>query len=439
MANPRHAEYWRLAGVAATGLTLGAILGAPGWGLALALALYLAYFLRNLARLQHWLSHSHSSDPPEASALWGEVFNHIYQLQSRNKRQKRKLASALSRFQQVATALPDATIILRESGEIEWCNDAAKRLLGLRTPQDIGNHITNLIRHPAFFHYLNHEDFSEPLDIPSPVDNDIALAIRVIPYGKSQRLILARDMTRIQRLEQTRRVFVANVSHELRTPLTVINGYLEALGDSDTPTPDTWRKPLQHMRQQALRMTRIVEELLSLSRLETKPPPGLEKAVAVPALLADLKEQAPILSGDKQHMLRFEIDNELWLKGAADELASAFSNLLSNAIRYTPAGGTITVRWYQDDRGAHFEVQDTGVGIAEEDIPRLTERFYRVDIARSRATGGTGLGLAIVKHVVNRHGGQLHIISKLGQGSTFTCHFPRQLIAHAPEKTAALS
>ncbi len=439
MASGRGTEYWRLAGIALPALLLGALLGMPGWGLALGLLAYLVYHLRNLARLRDWLSNHHQAEPPEAGGLWGEVFNHIHHLQQRNKKQKRKLANALSRFQQVATALPDATIILRETGEIEWCNEAAKRLLGLRTPQDIGNHITNLIRTPAFFHYLNHEDFSEPLEMPSPVNSEVNLAIRVIPYGRSLRLMLARDMTRVQRLEQTRRVFVANVSHELRTPLTVINGYLESLAGSDEEALRPWRKPLQQMQQQARRMARIVDELLSLSRLETRPPPLLEKAVAVPALLANLKEEARILSGERQHDIRFEVDEGLWLKGAADELESAFSNLLSNAIRYTPDGGRIEVRWYQDDVGAHFEVQDSGVGIASEDIPRLTERFYRVDIARSRATGGTGLGLAIVKHVVNRHGASLRIESTVGQGSLFACDFPARLASRAEAKAAALS
>ncbi|MBI5462228.1 MAG: phosphate regulon sensor histidine kinase PhoR, partial [Gammaproteobacteria bacterium] len=262
------------------------------------------------------------------------------------------------------------------------------------------------------------------IQLPAPANQQLTLSLRLIPYATDQRLLVARDITRIQQLERMRRDFVANVSHELRTPLTVVAGYLETLLDDDSDeAARRWHKMLKSMYEQSHRMQGIVEDLLMLSRLETQAQPEQHQPVAVPGLLAQVREDAQRLSGEQGHQIALEADAELWLHGTESELRSLFSNLAFNAVRYTPAGGRIRMRWYADAQGAHFAIQDTGIGIAAHHIPRLTERFYRVDIGRSRGSGGTGLGLAIVKHVLLRHDGQLEVESQPGQGSTFRCDF----------------
>jgi two-component system phosphate regulon sensor histidine kinase PhoR len=267
------------------------------------------------------------------------------------------------------------------------------------------------------------------VEFPSPVDDHQLLSARIVPYGKKQRLLLATDISRVRRLEQMRRDFVANVSHELRTPLTVITGYLETLLDSDDAALDCWRQPLRGMQQQSSRMLHIIEDLLMLTRLESPKERSPRRPVAVPELLADIAEDALALSGEQGHRIEMSVDPQLWLLGCEKELRSAFSNLVFNAVRYTPAEGQIEIRWFADDSGLHLAVKDNGEGIAPQHLPRLTERFYRVNRDRSRGSGGTGLGLSIVKHVVNHHGGQLRIASELGVGSLFTCDFPWELRA----------
>jgi len=250
------------------------------------------------------------------------------------------------------------------------------------------------------------------------------VSLQIVPFGVRLKLVMARDITRLHRLEQMRRVFVANVSHELRTPVTVLSGYIETLRDMDYVRPEDLKKHLGTMHEQALRMQRLVDDLLMLSRLETAPPNRKEEVVDVPALLVGLKEQADVLSGDARHKITLDAAPNLQLRGSRDELHSAFMNLVNNALRYTPSGGAIQLRWHGDGDGAKFSVTDSGEGIAAQHLPHLTERFYRVDSARSRASGGTGLGLSIVKHVLLRHNAQLDIQSELGRGSTFTCEFP---------------
>jgi len=272
------------------------------------------------------------------------------------------------------------------------------------------------------------------VEIPSPVDDKVHLSVQVIIYGDNQRLLIARDVTRLRRLEAMRRDFVANVSHELRTPVTVLVGYLETL-EEDAECARRWARPLALMREQATRMRRIVDDLLMLSRLETEDAghhPRARQPVDVPALLGRIVEEARALSGPRGHRIGLEAERGLGLAGSEGELASAFTNLLANAVQYTPEGGEIRVRWWSDAAGAHLAVSDTGIGIAPEHIPRLTERFYRVDVARSRATGGTGLGLAIVKHVLQRHDARLHIESEPGRGSTFRCDFPPERLVRLP-------
>ena len=425
MSNPWIEELWRTLAIAAVSLFIGWLVDAVALALLLGLGVYAGWHMRQVYRLERWLRYGKHFHPPEARGIWEEIFQLIYRLQQRNRKRKRKLGGMLNRFQQATAALPDATVVLTDGEHIEWWNDAAEQLLGLRYPRDVGQHVGNLIRNPAFVAYLHSKDFDSPIQMPAPVNPQITLSVRLISYANDQRLLVARDVTRIQQLERMRRDFVANVSHELRTPLTVVAGYLETLLDeaADDPAARQWLCTLTSMHEQSRRMQGIVEDLLMLSRLESQAQPDQPAPVAVPGLLAQVREDAQRLSGDQAHDITLEADPELWLLGSESELRSLFSNLAFNAVRYTPAGGHIDLRWYGDAEGAHFAIRDTGIGIAAHHIPRLTERFYRVDIGRSRGSGGTGLGLAIVKHVLLRHDGQLDVDSEPGKGSTFICTF----------------
>ncbi|MEN8215781.1 MAG: phosphate regulon sensor histidine kinase PhoR [Pseudomonadota bacterium] len=415
-------EFWRLLGLIVGMLFIGFLTGQIVLFLFIAILIYLSWHLFNLYRLEHWFTHSKKIYPPEAVGIWGEVFYHFYRLQQRNRKRKRKLSAMLKRFKKSTAAMPDAAVVLGQNFEIEWLNKAAHRLLGLQSPQDIGKPITNFIRSPAFSQYLANDDEKSAINLASPTDPNIILRMHIVPYAGNQHLLLARDVTQIHLLEQIRRDFIANVSHELRTPLTVINGFIETMRGEDCPKE--WERPLLLMAQQTARMCNIIEDLLLLSRLESAPAMEMTQPIVVADMLKSICEEAQILSGEKNHHISLDADKNLSLNGYAQELRSAFSNLVFNAVRYTPAGGSIKLRWYQDKKGRHFEVRDTGEGIAPEHLPRLTERFYRVDVGRSRSQGGTGLGLAIVKHVLNRHQGELRIESTVGEGSTFWCDFP---------------
>lgn len=428
--NPWIPELWRLLWSFLAATLLGAVLGSfvLGWGVGL--ALYLGYHIGQLRHLVNWLRSGKTRNIPEAGGIWGEVFHYIYQRQRKHQQRKRQLEEILERFNEATSALPDATVVIGRKDEILWFNEAAAGLLGLHSSQDKGQPIDNLLRHPDFIAYLNQKDHGgEVLRIPSPVDDSLTLSIHLIDYGRDQRLLVARDISQQQRLDQMRRDFVANVSHELRTPLTVVSGFLETLMDSGDECAARWQRSLDLMHQQATRMQHLVADLLMLSRLETDRSSPPRELVEVPALLAAIREDAQLLSGDKAHHLTLEAEPALRLYGAERELHSAFSNIVGNAVRYTPAGGEIHIRWWSDSGGAHFSVSDSGIGIPAEHIPRLTERFYRVDTGRSREVGGTGLGLAIVKHVLTRHNARLRIDSRPGKGSTFTIDFPAQRIA----------
>ncbi len=423
-------EFWRVVGLLFIALPVGLVTGHVGAALVLAILGYLIYHLYQLRNLERWLR-SKGRATPEVQGVWGDVYYQLYRLQRRNRRRKKKLAAMLGRFRESTAAMPDATVVLDQDGLIEWWNDAAVKAFGLKQPHDVGLPLTNLVRHPDLLRYLESGTFSESLVIPSPVDERASLSIRIIPYGNNQRLLVARDITRLQLLEQMRRDFIANVSHELRTPLTVISGYLETLQDANDDCAREWAGSLSAMEQQAARMQQIVTDLLLLSRLETESVPSDRQPVDVPALLGMLREDAEVLSRNS-HTIELDAQSGLWLLGSRTELRSAFSNLIYNAVRYTPAGGRIQIRWYSDDEGAHFEVADSGIGIAAQHIPRLTERFYRVDVGRSREAGGTGLGLAIVKHVLMRHDARLSVSSEPGVGSVFACHFlPEQIAQEA--------
>ncbi|MFQ5644923.1 MAG: phosphate regulon sensor histidine kinase PhoR [Thiogranum sp.] len=426
MSNPWHREFWRISGLIVAGLVLGALLGNIALGLFVVLAGYLGWHLYNVYLLICWLREGRKFRPPEASGIWDDVFEHIYRLQQRNRKRKRELRRMLKRFHKITVALPDATIELRPgSDQIEWWNSAAARYLGFEYPRDSGQRISNLIRHPVFIQYLHEGDYEQAVEIPSPVDESITLRIRVIPYSGNRRLVVARDMTRMQQLERMRQDFVANVSHEMRTPLTVISGYLETLTDMQKVSGE-FADRLNSMRQQAERMNRIVDDLMLLSKLENEVLQPDPQAVPVAALIDALADQARELSAGAGHIITLDVDPTLCIKGSESELYSAFSNLVFNAVRYTPEQGHITIRWALSGDEPLFSVEDSGVGIAPHHIPRLTERFYRIDTGRSRASGGTGLGLAIVKHVLLRHDAGLEISSEPGEGSCFHCRFPAQ-------------
>ncbi len=426
------AELWRIGLSLLAALLIGLLMGYALLLICLVLALFLFVHLRALYRLDARLRHSKSYNPPDVDGVWGEVYYLFYRSQQRQRKRKKLLVSYLNRFKMMTKAMPDATVVLRHGSEIEWFNEAAQRQLGLRHPQDLTQRIDNLIRLPSFVAFLRNQNNSEPLEIASPDHEGMMLSIVVIPYGNDRRLLVARDVSQLHRLEETRRDFVANASHELRTPLTVINGYLETMADSPSDLAKTqWDSPVKVMYEQSLRMTSIVDDLLMLSRLETSPREIHREVVDIPSLIRLVAEEGRVLSGDKKHAISVEVDDSVRLRGNQPQLYSVFTNLIFNAVHYTPAGGAIVIRWYLTESGACFEVEDSGVGIAPQHIFRLTERFYRVDVGRSRDAGGTGLGLAIVKHILDHHDGHLTIESTVGKGSVFRSRFPLSLVQEA--------
>ncbi|NMY75093.1 phosphate regulon sensor histidine kinase PhoR [Pseudomonas sp. WS 5071] len=406
-------------------LLVGLVTGYYGWSLAAGVALYLGWTLKQLLRLHDWLrNHQPDEAPPDGYGLWGEVFDSIYHLQRRDQRVRGRLQAVIDRVQESTAALKDAVVMLDSDGNLEWWNRAAETLLGLKTPQDSGQPVTNLVRHPRFKEYFEQDSYAEPLDIPSPVNDHLRIQLYITRYGNNEHLMLVRDVTRLHQLEQMRKDFIANVSHELRTPLTVICGYLETLLDNVDDVNPRWKRPLSQMQQQGERMQTLLNDLLLLAKLEATDYPSDNQPVPIDSLLRTIKNDAQALSGQRNQTITLDVEADIALKGSETELRSAFSNLIFNAVKYTQDGGSIRIRWWADGSGAHLSVQDSGVGIDNKHLPRLTERFYRVDSSRNASTGGTGLGLAIVKHVLLRHRARLEISSVLGHGSTFTCHFP---------------
>ena len=394
-------------------------------GYAASVTAYLAIQLRNLRALRQWLEAPKHVELHEPGGIWGEVFEKLLDIQKRNRKRKKKLAAIVAEFQASTAALPDGAVVLGERSEIVWFNKAAQALLGLRGQVDVGIRIPNLIRHPDFAKYLEDDDYDGEVEVASPVNRGARISLKVIPYGNDQRLMIVRDVSELRRLETARRDFVANASHELRTPLTVLRGYLDMLepeARAETSPLAPWKMPINEMRNQAARMESLIRDMLKLAKLESDAD-SKQESLNVPIILDRVVEEARAMS-QGNHSIEAEIARDVLLFGRETELQSIFSNLVSNAIRYTPRQGTIALRWFQDEEGAHFSVTDTGIGISEDDIPRLTERFYRVDVGRSQASGGTGLGLSIVKHALQRHEGWLEIKSKSGAGSSFICHFP---------------
>lgn len=406
--------------------------GYPGWSIALVSVTYSFWMLFRARDLVRWLRSGSDADAPEGSGLWGALYDHLFQQQKQQRQQINHLHSIIARAQQSTNAIRDAVIVVDRYGNLEWWNEAGSHWLGLKTSTDQGQPITNLLRDPRFVRFFNRGQFDSTLEIPAVLHPGVVLQYQVTTFGDGERLLVVRDVTRLHNLEQMRKDFVANVSHELRTPLTVIKGYLETFLDVMGENNPQLKRGLGQMQLQAQRMEMLVNDLLLLSRLETENTTQPMKPVQVGRLLKQVFGDAQALNGDKRHDIRLDLDENLAIFGDENELRSAFSNLVVNAVKYTPDQGNILIRWWADQDGAHMAVQDDGVGIDAKHIPRLTERFYRADQSRHAKTGGTGLGLAIVKHVLIHHGAHLSIDSTPGEGSTFTCHFPRRNIVDVP-------
>jgi two-component system phosphate regulon sensor histidine kinase PhoR len=414
-------------------------LAGPGWAWAAAtavLAARVSYHARHLASFLAWLERPTRDALPVGSGIWEEAFARLHQHLKKRDDEQQGLLRALGRFRAAGRALPDGVVILDAEDHIEWSNPTAERHFGIDARRDFGQTITNLVRQPDFVAYLERHEYLEPLTLHS-VRSDAALSLRVIEFGAEQKLLMSRDVTIEQRLEIMRRDFVANVSHELKTPVTVLSGFVDTLADESMELSGAQRKRfLALMDEQARRMRRLIEDLLTLSALESGAMPEDEQAIEVRPFVEKLGEEARALSGGR-HRISVVVEPDCRLTGSAEELKSAFSNLVSNAVRYTPQGGTVQLAWRLEDGRGVFSVQDNGIGIEARHIARLTERFYRVDSSRSRETGGTGLGLAIVKHVLTRHQATLDVRSEAGRGSTFSAVFPSQRVALPGQALAA--
>lgn len=410
-------------------LVLGAMFGYLPWFLLASVTGLLIWHFWNLLQLSWWLWVDRSMTPPPGHGSWEPLLYGLHQMQLRNKKRRRELGSLIKRFRSGAESLPDAVVLTTEEGVIFWCNGLAQQLLGLRWPDDNGQNILNLLRYPEFTQYLKQQAFTKPLNLV--LNNGRHLEIRVMPYSEQQLLMVARDVTQMHQLEGARRNFFANVSHELRTPLTVLQGYLEMMQEQ-TLAGATREKALHTMREQTSRMEGLVKQLLTLSKIEASPIHTLNEVIDVPMMLRVVEREAQTLSQQRQ-TIEFHVDPSLKVLGSDEQMRSAISNLVYNAVNHTPPATHIIVSWQRVASGVEFSVVDNGPGIAAEHIPRLTERFYRVDKARSRQTGGSGLGLAIVKHAVNHHDSRLEITSEPGKGTRFSFTLPERLIAKTTE------
>jgi two-component system phosphate regulon sensor histidine kinase PhoR len=419
------------------GAALGWLYGHPLWGFTAACSIALAWQVRNLLRFEQAVRARDFGFLRFGEGIWPQIFSHFSHIRQRSRLHKQNYRRLLREVREVTNALPDGGVVLNASNEIVLCNAAAQDLAGFDARQDRGQRVDNILRAPKFIKYLKRGDYSSAIEIPSPVRDGTWLHCKLVAYGAGQRLLLIRDVTERRRLTTMRREFVANASHELRSPLTVIGGYLDSLAE-DADVPQHWHKPLKQMREQAGRMNRMLTDLLELSRLEAPGRAPGEQPVDVASLL----ESSANLYAESESTPELIVHAESWhkLKGSAAEIESVIRNLLSNAVRHTPRDGTVTLTWRTGAAGGELIVADTGEGIAEEFIPRITERFFRVDQGRSREDGGVGLGLAIVKHVLARHDGELKIDSKPGEGARFICRFPPERLAESavPPEEATL-
>jgi len=408
-------------------LLIGVAVGpVPGlvFGLVGLLCLY-AVQIFFLGALGAWLAHPTLSEIPDGIGVWSEVFASVHRWHRASEIGQRRLLDNEERFRRTISALPDGIILVDAALQIEWCNPVAEQHLAISLRADQGLRLTNLVRDPRLVAYMTSGRFDTELVLRPLGNPSIILSLAVVEFEPARSIVITRDITQSERVDAMRRDFVANVSHELRTPLTVIKGFLESFTDAGQDLGPVRQHHLRLMDEQAERMHRLIEDLLMLSRLESESP-NVDDTVDIAQLANELAAEARSLSGGR-HQISVTVE-PTWVRGSRDELRSAFGNLVSNAVRYTPAGGQISLQWVPSTDGGAFQVVDTGIGIAPEHMPRLTERFYRVEKSRSRETGGTGLGLAIVKHVLLRHDGQLEVKSELGVGSTFAAWLPKSRI-----------
>ena len=422
-----------LAAAAAAGYLIGGVL----WWMAGAGVLYAALNVRSATRQLRWLDDARGGSPPDAFGLWAEVLHRLYQERREAREAAREAAERVEQYEHSVQALPDGVVILDADLHIRWSNAAARRLIGLRDPEDRGQHIDNLLRHPEFVDYRRRGALDRFVEIPAPSAPDDVVMVGLVPFSAGQLLLVCRDVTERVRIDRVRRDFLSNVSHELRTPITVLGGYLEMLQDAaeEEELPRRWKPPVDAMHDQAARMRRLVEDLLLLSRMESLDRPDSREEIDVDLLIAQVREESQALSGGRGHRIELEVQPGARVSGSMSELRAVFSNLVRNAVQYTPAGGLIRIEWRVDDDAAWFVVTDEGEGVESEHLSRLTERFYRVDKGRSREAGGTGLGLAIVKHALAHYDGELEIESEPGRGSRFACRFPRGIVTHPPPAT----
>lgn len=404
------------------GLAIGMLLGYPREVLIFSLMSWAIFQIVLFERVMLWLKKEDGSEPPEAPGAWGDLLDGLYRLQRRGYDKEKELKGIIARFQHSSAALQDAVVIIDRKDNLEWWNRSAECILGLSPKSDRRRSVLNLLRDPRFIRYYKKLNYHDPLELTSPINEQVTLQYHITQFGQGDRLLVARDISRLKKLEQTRQSFVSNASHELRTPLTVIRGYIETFQDQEISKP--MLRGLQQMEQQTLRMEGLVRDMLMLSKLESTEHITEDIPVDIQQMLKEIRRDALILSGENEHRIIIESEAEYDLLGQDKELHSAFSNLVFNAVRHTPKLSEIRIVWSVDSFGGHLSVYDNGQGIEPFHLPRLTERFYRVDESRASASGGTGLGLSIVKYVMVRHGGHLKIKSSLGQGSCFSCHFP---------------
>jgi len=415
--------FTRLLTILSISALLGLIIGQPLLVLCISSLALLCWHYHHLLKLVKWLWRSKTISPPQSEGVWGRIYDGLYRQIRQHRHKQKQLNDKIRKFRDGAEALPDAALVLSDELTILWGNKKAQRILGIRWPSDVGQRIDNLIRFPEFSKYLEVGNFEQPCHIISPVNSEIQLELRLMAYGSDQVLFLARDVSKIKRLEEMRRDFVANVSHELKTPLTVVRGYVEMILATDHALEPHWQKAFGTIETQVSRMDRLVEQLLVLSRVENHADEEDKQLVDMPKLISALVEDATWLNQDKQHEITADIDDNLLVDGIETELKSACLNLISNAIAYTSAHGKVHVSWLRSGNKVKFSVKDDGPGIRPEHVNRITERFFRVDKSRSRDTGGSGLGLSIVKHVLYHHNAELAIESQWGEGSEFIIYF----------------
>lgn len=416
------------------GATIGWLYGHAGFGLMAAAAVALVWQVRQLLSFDRAMRTGDFDNFRLGEGIWEQIFSRLHYEHEKAARYKKSYRQLLREIQKSTNAMPDGAVILTADNEIVSCNRAAKQLAGLKRKKDRGQRIDNILRDPGLLRVLQDDDPVTDIEMASPVNDGGWLDCRVVPYGADQRLLLLRDVTETRRLRKMRRDFVANASHELRSPLTVISGYLDSLAD-DESIPETWARPVEQMQTQTQRMQQILGEMLELSRLESAGKAKVNELVDVAELL-EATRQAFAGHADVA-LIEIAVESQATLTGSSAEIETLIVNLVSNAVRCTPKDGKISLTWRDGDDGADLIVADTGEGISADDIPRLTERFFRVDRGRARQDGGTGLGLAIVKHVLARHDAELIITSELGKGSEFRCHFPSNRVV--PPPTEALS